>query len=215
MTLKFLNLGLLAGLLLSLCSPIRATAADDSSESPGRYAAMFYGGAMTHNSLGHVVRFDYSLDQEQLYSAELSYFFKPDQGIRRYFGPIFQNIAANINVTYHDDHGASHYELIPYLSFRWNNFPWTESVRTSISLGEGVSWISSISTREHRNSTDPQKLLNYLNFELTAALAALPQIELVWRFHHRSGVFGLYRSNNSGSTAAGVGLRWYFDRLPG
>lgn len=179
-------------------------------ESPYRYAMLVYTGAMTCNTLGQVVGGDFKLDDEHLYTIEFSYIFRPEQGIRRYFGPLFQSIEANINITYHDDHGHPIYEFIPYLSYRWKKFPWDNVLKTSISLGEGVSWVSNVSTREHRNSEDPQKILNYLNFELTAALAAYPQIELVGRIHHRSGVFGLYHSTNSGSSAVGVGLRCYF-----
>ena len=185
------------------------TARMQQYRSAWRYAFMLYTGAMTRNTLGQVVGGSVILDNENLYSAEFSYIFKPEQGIRRYFGPVFQSIEANFNFTYHNDHGDPIYEFIPYLSYRWKKFPWDSVLKTSISLGEGVSWVSNVSTREHRNSVDPQKILNYLNFELTAALAAYPRLELVGRIHHRSGVFGMYRSNNSGSTAVGVGLRWY------
>ena len=200
-------------LILSLCSSAFAHA-QDLYESPYRYAFLAYTGAMTRNTLGQVVGGECELDKEHLYSIEFSYLFKPEQGIRRYFSLIFQSIEGNFNMTYHDDHGRSIYEFIPYLSFRWKKFPWDNVLKTSISLGEGVSWVSNVSTREHRNSEDPQKILNYLNFELTAALAAYPQIELVGRIHHRSGVFGLYHSTNSGSSAVGLGLRWYFDKQP-
>lgn len=210
MTQKFLSVSHMMILLATAFLPALAQSAPNTAE-PGRYALMIYHGAMTTNNLKHVLVFDYTFDHEYLYSVEGSYVFKPDQGIRRYFGPLFQSIEANINITYHDDHGMSSCELVPYLSFRWKKFPWTNHILTSISLGEGVSWISRISRREYHNSTDPQKILNYLNFEITASLATFPQLELVGRFHHRSGVFGLYRANNSGSTAVGLGLRWYFD----
>lgn len=212
MAQNLLSKRFIIGLLLSLSLPI--TAQCSNTEAPGRYAFMLYTGAMTRNTLGQVVGGEVLLDDEALYSAEFSYIFKPEQGIRRYFGPVFQSIEANFNFTYHNDHDSPIYEFIPYLSFRWKKFPWTDVLKTSISLGEGVSWVSNVSTREHRNSDDPQKILNYLNFELTAALAAYPRFELVARIHHRSGVFGLYRSNNSGSTAVGIGLRWYFDIVP-
>lgn len=179
-------------------------------DAPGRYAFLFYYGTMTKNTLGHVIKMSYTVDDEQLYSGEISYIFKPDQSIRRYFDRVFQSIEANFNFTVHNDHGEKFWELAPYLSFRIKNFPWKKYLITSLSLGEGISWCSEISTREYRNSKDPQRILNYLNFEFTAALPKYQRIEFVARFHHRSGVFGLYRSHNSGATAAGLGIRWYF-----
>jgi hypothetical protein len=209
MTARFFIIGLIMSFSIATVAQI-----DVSNEAPGRYAFLLYYGAMTCNTLGHVIKLNYSIDDEQLYSGEFTYVFRPDQGIRRYFGPVFQSIEANFNFTVHDDHGRSFYEFVPYLSFRWKKFPWTNYLKTSISLGEGVSWASNISTREWRDSKDPQKFLNYLNLEMTAALPSFPRLELVGRFHHRSGVFGLYRSTNSGSTAAGLAVRWYFDQLP-
>ncbi len=190
---------------------VTTTATESTSyEAPGRYAVLFYYGAMTKNTLGHVIKMTYTLDDEHLYSGEVSYIFKSNQAIRRYFDRVFQSIEANFNFTYHDDHGKSFFEVVPYLSFRIKNFPWEKYLITSLSLGEGVSYSSKISTREYRNSKDPQHILNYLNLEFTVALPKYPRFELVGRFHHRSGVFGLYRSHNSGATAAGLGVRWYF-----
>jgi hypothetical protein len=210
MNIKSLTFSLLAGLLMIVSLPIVA-ARTAPRDAPGYYAFMVYYGKMTRNTLGQVVGGECELDDQKLYSAELSYIFTPDQGMRRYFGVLFQSIEANFNFTYHDDHGEPIYEFVPYLSFRWNKFPWNNYLKTSIGVGEGVSWMSHVSTREYANSVDPQKILNYLSFEVTAAMACYPQLELVARSHHRSGVFGMYRANNSGSTALGLGLRWYFD----
>ncbi len=209
MKTQFLRLGFTIIFLLGFSLTTAATE-NASHEAPGRYAVLFYYGAMTKNTLGHVIKMTYTLDDEHLYSGEISYIFRPDQGIRRYFDRIFQSIEANFNFTIHDDHGKTFCELVPYLSFRIKNFPWQKYVLTSLSLGEGISWSSKISTREYRNSRDPQHLLNYLNLEFTVAAPKYPRLELVARFHHRSGVFGLYRSHNSGATAAGLGVRWYF-----
>lgn len=206
---RIFSIGLLITLLTSFSLTTAATESA-SYEAPGRYAVLFYYGAMTKNTLGHVIKMTYSLDNEHLYSGEISYVFRPNQSIRRYFDRVFQSIEANFNFTVHDDHGKVFCELVPYLSFRIKNFPWNNHLITSLSLGEGISWSSKISTREYRNSRDPQHLLNYLNLEFTVALPKYPRLEFVGRFHHRSGVFGLYRSQNSGATAAGMGIRWYF-----
>jgi hypothetical protein len=204
---------IILGLLISLILPMKALSLNNT-DSPGRYAVLYYAGQMTDRTLGQVVGGNIVLDYEALYSAEFSYIFRPEQGIRRYFSLIFQSIEANFNITCHDDHHQAKFEFVPYLSFRWNRFPWNNIVKTSISLGEGISWISRVSTREYRNSDDPQSILNYLNFEITAASPNCPRLEIVGRIHHRSGVFGLYRSTNSGSSAVGVGFRLYFDSIP-
>jgi hypothetical protein len=80
--------------------------------------------------------------------------------------------------------------------------------RLSVGVVQGVSFNSSLSNFESTYRDKSSQLLNYLAFELEAAVS--PQWSLVGRIHHRSGVFGLYNGVNEGSNAYLLGLRHRF-----
>lgn len=178
---------------------------------PTRYGALVYLGKITENTLGQVVGMNFSLDQETLYSIELTRTFSSDSAVRRYFGPLFHRAWLNLNITYHDDpvKGAI-YEFAPYFSAHWRLINWQRHLNVYLAIGEGVSYVSNVPLREFRNSDEPKKLLNYLMFEFCFVHPCYSQLELVARIHHRSGVFGLYNANNSGSTAVGLAIRYFF-----
>lgn len=176
-----------------------------------KWSGALYYGKFTKNTLGQVIGCSYQLDEDKLYSVEVARYFHEDGGMRRYWGPMVDEIGLVLNFTLHDDRNGTIYEIIPYITGKWKILPDNPWVKARIIIGEGPSWVSKIPHREYRNSKDPQKLLNYLMFELSLAPAKHPEIELTYRIHHRSGVFGLYGANNSGSTAVGLVLRYYWD----
>lgn len=179
--------------------------------TPTRYSALIYHGRITENTLGQVIGMCYSLDKEKLYSLEVSRYFSSDSGIRRYFDKVVSDVACSMNFTYHNDpYVGDIYEFDPFMYFAWHLFTLSDVIRCHLALGEGLSYLSKIPTRERRDSTDPKRLLNYLMFELVLGFPRHPAIELIGRIHHRSGVFGLYNANNSGSTAVGLAVRYFF-----
>lgn len=175
------------------------------------WSALFYWGKMTENNLGQVMRLDYSLADDTLYSLEFGREFSYCNPIRRYLQPIVNTVEFMTNFTVLDDavYGTI-YEFNPYFAFRWYQFPWQRFLATSVAIGEGVSYVSRVPYTEQLNSDEPKKFLNFLLFEITIALPRYKHVELVARVHHRSGAFGLYHANNSGSTAVGLGLRYRF-----
>lgn len=203
----FQKIGCVVILLMSMCVPAHSRQRVKIND---KYAFTMYYTAMTKNRLGHVLTNQIEIDPENLYSAEATYIFQPDSLMHRIFGRIVDRVDGNFNFTYHEYDGKSSYEYIPFLAFRWNQFPWNHYLRTDLCVGEGVSWISRVPRRERRNSDDVQNILNYLMFEVGFALPSHPDLEVLGRIHHRSGVFGLYGAKNSGSTAVGGGLRWLF-----
>jgi hypothetical protein len=80
--------------------------------------------------------------------------------------------------------------------------------RLSVAVVQGVSFNSSLSNFESTYRDQASQLLNYLAFEVEAAVS--PQWSLVGRIHHRSGVFGLYDGVEEGSNAYLLGLRHRF-----
>ncbi|WP_413324335.1 DUF3769 domain-containing protein [Synechococcus sp. MIT S9503] len=81
-------------------------------------------------------------------------------------------------------------------------------VQPWLSLGfvEGISYNSAVSNYERTYRENYANLLNYLAFELEAAVS--PDLSMVGRIHHRSGAFGTYSGVNEGSNAYLIGLRY-------
>ncbi|HVV68120.1 MAG TPA: hypothetical protein VHE99_03660 [Gammaproteobacteria bacterium] len=179
------------------------------------WAVMVYYGRMTNDTLGNVVIQNYSFANENLYSVEFAHQLSESNPVRRFFQPILSTMEVVGNFTYRQDPVGPIYEFNPYVTFRWAHFPWDKYITTTFGLGEGISFDSKVpaieSNSDDQNTTDsPQKVLNYLMLEATFALPDHPHWELVARVHHRSGVFGLYKAENSGSTAIGLGIRYRF-----
>lgn len=145
-----------------------------------------------------------------LYSLELSHTLPESNVIRHFFGPLFTTIAAAGNVSYINDPAGPVYEFDPYVQFRWSHFPWDRFIVNTYAIGWGVSYDTRVTTWEQKDSSNTKRLLNYLMFETTLALPSYPQWQFVIRLHHRSGAFGLYGADNSGSNFLGVGLRYNF-----
>ncbi|KZR68456.1 LPS-assembly protein LptD [Prochlorococcus marinus str. MIT 1313] len=76
----------------------------------------------------------------------------------------------------------------------------------SFGVIEGISFNTAYSNYEKTYRENYAKLLNYLSFELEAAVSQ--ELSLVGRIHHRSGAFGTYSSVKEGSNAYLVGLRY-------
>ena len=175
------------------------------------WAVLGYWGRTTNDTLGSIVGLNFTLNEETLYSLEFTHVLPPENALRRFFQPLVSTVELNANFTYRDDPAGPIYEFNPYFSIRWANFPWNQYVPTTLAIGEGLSYDSSVPSVEVKdNPDDVNHLLNFLILEATFALPKYPNIELVLRAHHRSGVYGLYNSENSGSTAVGLGLRYRF-----
>jgi hypothetical protein len=52
--------------------------------------------------------------------------------------------------------------------------------------------------------------MHFFSPEITLALPDRPEVELLLRLHHRSGVFGLVSDAWGGAQYATIGLRWRF-----
>lgn len=103
-----------------------------------------------------------------------------------------------------------HLELNALVVLRWQRFPWSENLRTSVALGEGLSWASEVPALEESLHTDGDaaQLLNYLLIEAAAGLPSMPDWDLVFRIHHRSGIFGVFDGVDGGSNVLAVGVKW-------
>lgn len=173
------------------------------------WGVMFYYGKLQETSLLNAFYLN-AKTGPAIYSFEVSHELAKDNAIRHFMQPILTTMAIAGNVSYINDPAGPVYEFDPYLQFRWANFPWERFIANTIAAGWGVSYDSRVTTWEHRDSNNTKRFLNYLMFETTFALPQYPQWQLVVRLHHRSGAFGLYGADNTGSNFLGVGLRYNF-----
>lgn len=109
-------------------------------------------------------------------------------------------------------HGGleTHWEGTAALVLRWHNPPWYGVLPVGTAVGEGVSYTTRVPEVEiDRKGDRTRKLLNFLFFELTAALPAQGW-SLFLRQHHRSGAFGTFGGVWGGSDYRCAGVRLDF-----
>ena len=103
-----------------------------------------------------------------------------------------------------------HQEFNILATARWLPFPWDQYLDTSCAIGEGGSYAIKIPEVEARTHENTSRFLNYLLLELALALPDVPQWNLVFRIHHRSGIYGLINDVEGASNALCLGVRYNF-----
>jgi hypothetical protein len=97
---------------------------------------------------------------------------------------------------------------------RFDGFPWNHWIYTTAAISTGLSYVSVLSDVEHdsngRGNPAGHKLLHYFSPEITWALPEHRNSELVLRWHHRSGVFGLFWGVWGASNVVTLGFRQRF-----
>jgi len=99
------------------------------------------------------------------------------------------------------------------LTFRWTAFPWNDLIKTTVAVTEGVSLATQVEPEERRESVPGHTGSVFLNFfspEITFAPPGVSAYELVFRLHHRSGIFGLVNNVEGGAQYETVGIRVHF-----
>ncbi len=192
-----------------LKAPLRRPADDVG----GSWSAALLYGQMTDAAMVDVFLFNFGWADAKLLSGDFGYTLKEDNAFQKFMDPVLSNIDVAFNVTYQDDPAGTIFVFSPYIMARWNKFPWSNTIHTSFGLGGGLSYATDIPSIEI-DQTDPngdyKKLLHYMAIEATFALPQHKDWHLVYRLHHRSGVFGLMGAENEGNTAVQIGIRHYF-----
>jgi hypothetical protein len=93
---------------------------------------------------------------------------------------------------------------------RWRDFPWNQLFPTTFAIGDGLSIATKTPKLEAKRRKDTNKALNYVMAELTLSLPEHPQWALIARYHHRSGMFGVFNGVHDASTAFAAGLKYWF-----
>ena len=100
-------------------------------------------------------------------------------------------------------------EIWGALFARYDRFPWSDTVYTTIAISTGLNYATRVSEIEYDDNNS--KLLHYLAPEITVASPNHKNLEGVLRLHHRSGVFGVFNGVRSGTNVVTLGLRKRFD----
>lgn len=103
-------------------------------------------------------------------------------------------------------------EIWGALFLRYRDFPWNDYIYTTVAASTGLNYASGISEEEKARAGNDRgdRLLHYLAPEITFALPQNKSRELVIRFHHRSGAYGLVSDADGGVQYLTVGLRLRF-----
>lgn len=118
-------------------------------------------------------------------------------------------VEAEVGVGHRAGSGFSSNEGWAAVYFRWDGFPWNAFVKTSVAVSTGLNVIDSLPSEETRRSDRyHSQVLHYFSPELTFAAPSAPNHELLVRWHHRSGVFGLFDGVRGGSNIVSVGYRY-------
>jgi hypothetical protein len=97
-----------------------------------------------------------------------------------------------------------HWEITAAVMFRY----YILKNRLSFAVGDGLSYASEIPDWERRRHIHTSQLLNLILLELAYDFNQKSAIALRW--HHRSGMWGLFNGVEGGSNSAQLGLRYKF-----
>jgi hypothetical protein len=106
--------------------------------------------------------------------------------------------------------GQYHEEFNALFVARWLTFPWNRSLPTTFAVGNGLSYATQTAKWEKELHGRASQFLNCMIYELAFAFPHAPRWSVVWRVHHRSGIFGLFSDIEGASNAMGLGLKYRF-----
>ncbi|HTM64217.1 MAG TPA: hypothetical protein VL360_06920 [Gammaproteobacteria bacterium] len=193
-------------------APLSADPLGQNLYDSHRWSLMYYYGQTVNGAFLGTLVGNYKHWPEHIQSLELAYTLNQDNFLRKLVYPLVGvvQLAANTTIRQGDNEPVI-FEFDPYIIFRWANWPWNHYVTTSFGFAEGVSYVSSVPAIEKRGDpTNTRRFLNYLMYEFTFARPSFPELQFIFRVHHRSGAYGLYHAGNSGSNDVGLGIRYLF-----
>jgi hypothetical protein len=116
---------------------------------------------------------------------------------------------SEVNLTYNFGR-QDHWELnVAPITLRWQRFPWSERVKTSVAFGLGLSYAFDFPEVEYELENDTQRLLLFWQLEITAGPTQGPW-SAVLRLHHRSPGWGVMGVSDGGMNAPSLGFRYEF-----
>jgi len=201
--------------LTIVASPLEVLASSDWRWYPidepcnGNCAVSVYGGFYVENAMSSIFLEDFiapwnwNYDDDYIVGAAVSrrvlsffdaFHLEPEIGIAQRFG--------------HQD--ATEFWGALYL--RYTKFPWNNFIYTTIAVSTGLNYATNISDQEKERSGKGKgsHLMHYLSPEITFALPDRRDFQLMFRFHHRSGAYGLISDSEGGAHYGTIGMRVSF-----
>lgn len=175
-----------------------------SEDRPGEWAVTVYGGFVSDNSFSRLVLTPWDSEVET--------------DIPWLGGSLSRRIATwGPSLSFELEAGAGYRfgsektgEFWGVVYARYDGLPWNDIVYTTLAVSSGLNLATRNSDIEKGKSNGGSRLLHYFSPEITFASPEDKNTELVFRLHHRSGVFGLFDGVSSGINTVTFGLRQHF-----
>ena len=182
-----------------------AAASTQAAEIASPHTFTFYSGRISSEATWHdVLLKPYSTNYTDSYLIAASY----TTAYKEHFdGALRMEYEVNVAYNYGEQ---NHWELnVAPLTLRWQRFPWSNRLHTSIAFGLGLSYALEYPEVERRLENDTQQLLLFWQLEVTAGPREGPWSAVV-RLHHRSPGWGVMGVADGGMNAPSVGFRYAF-----
>jgi hypothetical protein len=207
---RLLGLGAgLAGALAAAGPALAWTPSDLFKPCSGDCAVAIYGGNYVENSMGQVL----------VTSPETPLTWSYESGDHLIATAVSRDVGRWRRLTFEPEAGIAQRfgrqqatELWGAVFARYHGFPWDGTVLTTFAISTGLNWASDVTDVEEDRANDGEgsPWMHFFSPEFTFALPSRPNTELLLRFHHRSGVFGVVSDAWGGAQYATVGLRVRF-----
>ncbi len=171
----------------------------EASGANDGWALTIYRARLTLDNMSKTLNFDAEYAESYLFAVALS---KRVSSFKKYIDIEIEGQAVKHNG------GQDHWEYNALPVVRWLLFPWDSYIDTSFAVGGGVSYAAKIPALEPGANTKKPKFQGFLMFELSLSVPRIPHLNLVARFHHRSGVGGLISDVQDASNAIGFGIKY-------
>ena len=112
----------------------------------------------------------------------------------------------------------SHWETDAAFTVQYNRlFPVNNIINLDLAFGIGVSYAFGTPVYEDpivndNGSLEYYRFQSYLHFDAEVYNPSIESLHLLFRIHHRSGIYGLIAPPKVGSNFVGIGLVYYFNK---
>ena len=182
-----------------------AAASSPAAEIASPHTLTFYSGRISSEATWqHVLVKPFSDNYTDSYLLAAAY----TRAVREYLDGALR-MEYEVNVAYNFGE-QDHWELnVAPLTLRWQRFPWSNLLHTTVAFGLGLSYAFDFPEVEYRLENDTQQLLLFWQLELTAGPRDGPWSAVI-RLHHRSPGWGIMGVADGGMNAPSIGFRYAF-----
>lgn len=188
----------------AIAAALPAAAQDAPAPARRDNGVAVFAGIYSSDVFTDIVATPWDTRTENIYLVTLSY----NRRIATIFRHLDIEVEGGVGRRFGDNDS---FEAYAALALRWTEFPWNRHLRTTFAVYPiGPSYVADLSPSEVSKDGRSANWLNYFALELTLAAPALPQVEMLFRLHHRSGAFGLINGSTNGADFLSVGARFRF-----